>query len=153
MIMCNPGSSKRGEMKQCQECKHDRGDCCYFCYLSYPDRCIDFEQRGEMKEKICEDCANFDASKDSCNLESDCCVDFIPMEPESALDKQVGGSHYKDYVIQPREFEIKNQIPTHKGSIFERILRYDHPTGKGLEDLLKIKHEVDLIIEIEGWKE
>jgi hypothetical protein len=67
----------------------------------------------------------------------------------SALDKQVGGSHYKSYKIQPYEFFIKNQIPHHKAAIIRRILRYDHPTGKGIEDLEKIKHEVDLIIELD----
>ena len=71
----------------------------------------------------------------------------------SALDTQVGGSHYKQYKIQPKEFFIKNQIPSHKATIIERILRYDHPTGKGMEDLEKIKHEVDLIVEIERWED
>jgi len=70
---------------------------------------------------------------------------------ESVLDKQVGGSHYKQYKIQPYEFFIRNQIPHHKAAIIRRILRYDHPTGKGLEDLEKIKHEIELIIELEGW--
>ena len=70
----------------------------------------------------------------------------------SALDKQVGGSHYKDYKIQPYEFFLKNQIPHHKAAIIRRILRYDHPTGKGIIDLQKIAHEIELIIEIEGWK-
>ena len=69
----------------------------------------------------------------------------------SALDEQIGGSHYKQYKIQPYEFFLKNQIPHHKAAIIRRILRYDHPTGKGMEDLEKIKHEVDLIVEIEGW--
>ena len=71
---------------------------------------------------------------------------------ESALSRQVGGSHYKDYVIQPYEFFLKNDITHEKAAIIRRILRYDHPTGKGMEDLQKIKHEVDLIIEIEGWE-
>lgn len=70
---------------------------------------------------------------------------------KSALDRQVGGSHYKQYVLQPYEFFIRNQIPHHKAAIIRRILRYDHPTGKGLEDLAKIIHEVELIIELEGW--
>ena len=69
----------------------------------------------------------------------------------SALDEQVGGSHYNQYKIQPYEFFLKNQIPHHKAAIIRRIPRYDHPTGKGMEDLEKIKHEVDLIVEIEGW--
>lgn len=68
----------------------------------------------------------------------------------SAFDSQVGGSHYKQYAIQPYEFFFKNKIPHHKAAIIRRIMRYDHPTGKGLEDLQKIKHEIDLIIELES---
>ena len=79
-----------------------------------------------------------------------------------ASDKQVGGrassyqiagSHYKDFPIQPGEFCTKNKLLGFPSSIVGRICRYDKPTGKGLEDLEKIKHEVDLIIEWEGWKE
>lgn len=62
------------------------------------------------------------------------------------FDKQIGGNHYRGYVIEPYEFLFKNKIPHHKAAIIRRILRYDHPTGKGREDLEKIKHEIDLII-------
>jgi len=72
--------------------------------------------------------------------------------PKSALEVQVGGSHYKEYKIQPYEFFLANQIPHHKAAIIRRILRYDHPTGKGLQDLDKISHEIELIKELEGWK-
>ena len=68
-----------------------------------------------------------------------------------ASDIQVGGSHYKNFKIQPYEFFIKNQIPFHKADIIKRIMRYDLPTGKGLEDLEKIIHEIALIKEFEGW--
>ena len=68
---------------------------------------------------------------------------------ESPLKRQVGGSHYKHYKIQPYEFLLANQIPHHKASIIQRILRYDHPTGKGVEDLKKILHEVELIMELD----
>lgn len=71
----------------------------------------------------------------------------------SALDKQIGGSHYKDLKMQPYEFFLINQLPHHKSSICKRIMRYDLPTGGGLLDLEKIKHEVDLIIELEKWNE
>lgn len=70
---------------------------------------------------------------------------------DSAFSTQVGGNHYKDYPIQPYEFFFKNNIPHHKAAIIRRILRYDHPTGKGLEDLNKIKHEIDLIIELSNF--
>ena len=74
------------------------------------------------------------------------------LEERSALSTQVGGSHYKSYKIQPYEFFLANQIPHHKAAIIRRILRYDHPTGKGLQDLDKISHEIELIKELEGWK-
>jgi len=69
----------------------------------------------------------------------------------SALKSQVGGFHYKEYQIQPYEFFLRNKIPHHKAAIIRRILRYDHPTGKGLQDLDKISHEIELIKELEGW--
>lgn len=61
------------------------------------------------------------------------------------FSRQVGGNHYKQYKIQPYEFFYKNNIPHHKAAIIRRILRYDHPTGKGMTDLDKIVHEVELI--------
>lgn len=71
----------------------------------------------------------------------------------SPFDHQEGGSHYKQYTIEPYEFLFKNKIPHHKAAIIRRILRYDHPTGGGLTDLKKIKHEIDLIIELEHLME
>jgi len=64
---------------------------------------------------------------------------------------QIGGDHYKNYKIQPFEFFVKNQIPFHKADIIKRILRYNQPTGKGLQDLEKIKHELDLILEFQDF--
>ena len=66
---------------------------------------------------------------------------------------QVGGDHYKVWKIQPFEFFVKNHIPFHRADIIKRIMRYDLPSGKGLEDLKKIKHEVDLIIEWEDFND
>ena len=70
---------------------------------------------------------------------------------DNVMNKQVGGSHYKQQKIQPYEFFLKNQIPHHKAAVIRRILRYDHPTGKGLEDLQKIMHEIEMIIQLEDW--
>ena len=66
------------------------------------------------------------------------------------FSKQVGGNHYEQYTIQPYEFFYKNNIPHHKAAIIRRILRFDHPTGKGLTDLDKIIHEVELIKKLWG---
>lgn len=70
---------------------------------------------------------------------------------QSALDTQVAGNHYKCFKIQPFEFFHTNQLPFHKADIIKRIMRYDLPTGKGKQDLEKIIHEVQMIIELEGY--
>lgn len=66
----------------------------------------------------------------------------------SALTIQIGGSHYKDCAIQPIEYIHANNLGFLAGCIVKRITRYDKPTGKGLQDLQKIKHEIDLLIEM-----
>jgi hypothetical protein len=48
-------------------------------------------------------------------------------------DRQVGGSHYKSFHIQPYEFISKNNL-----SFFQN--------KNGIEDLEKIKHYCDLEI-------
>lgn len=73
-------------------------------------------------------------------------------EKQSALDTQVGGGHYKCFKIQPFEFFHANNLPFHKADIIKRIMRYDLPTGKGKQDLDKIIHEVQMIVELEGYK-
>jgi len=62
------------------------------------------------------------------------------------LDIQVGGSHYKECPIQPVEFIEANGLGFLEGCIVKRITRHNKPSGKGIEDLKKIKHEIDLII-------
>lgn len=73
------------------------------------------------------------------------------VKKSGAFKKQVGGSHYKGFTIEPFEFFFMNNLPFHK-AIIKRILRYDMPTGGGMEDLEKIKHEIDMIIELEEEK-
>jgi len=63
----------------------------------------------------------------------------------SALDRQCGG-HYKKYPIQPIEFITKNNLGFIQGCIIKYICRYKDKNG--IEDLKKIKHYVDLLIEI-----
>lgn len=66
---------------------------------------------------------------------------------ENPLNKQVGGAHYKDFAIQPVEFITKNNLGFIQGNIIKYICRYKHKNGK--EDLEKIKHYVDLLIQLE----
>lgn len=68
-------------------------------------------------------------------------------ETASALDVQVGGGHYKEMAIQPIEFAMKNNLNFIQGNVIKYITRYK--TKNGREDLEKVKHYVDLLIELE----
>jgi hypothetical protein len=63
------------------------------------------------------------------------------------LDVQVAGNHYKDKAIQPVEYIAANNLNFLEGCIVKRITRWRDKDG--FKDLHKIKHEVDLLIEME----
>ena len=63
-----------------------------------------------------------------------------------ALNKQVAGTHYTKYVIQPVEFITKNNIPYIEGNIIKYICRWKDKGG--VEDLNKIIHYVELLKEL-----
>lgn len=65
----------------------------------------------------------------------------------TALDTQVGGGHYKDCPIQPIEYTFHNNLNFLQGNVVKYITRYKDKNGK--EDLEKVKHYVDLLIELE----
>lgn len=65
----------------------------------------------------------------------------------SALDVQVGGSHYKGMAIQPVQFIRANNIPYLEGNIIKYVCRHAGKNGK--VDLEKARHYIDLLIELE----
>jgi hypothetical protein len=71
-----------------------------------------------------------------------------PAPKENALDVQVGGSHYKTLEIQPIEFCHKNKLGPCESNIVKYITRWKDKGGKA--DLEKVKHYVDLLIQLEG---
>ncbi len=81
-----------------------------------------------------------------------CPGDIVAWQPlnsekvETALDTQIGGTHYKNCAIQPVEFITKNKLGFLEGCVIKRICRYEDKNG--LEDLKKAKHEIDLLIEL-----
>ena len=62
-----------------------------------------------------------------------------------SLEKQIGGSHYKNMKIQPIEFIYKNSIPYIEGCIIKYICRWRNKNGA--EDLNKIIHCVKILKE------
>jgi hypothetical protein len=71
-----------------------------------------------------------------------------PVDSADALNSQVGGDHYKDMKIQPVVFIETNNIPFLDGCVIKRLCRHGTKTGAGIKDLLKAKHEIDLIIQL-----
>ena len=63
------------------------------------------------------------------------------------LSIQVSGSHYKSFKIQPIEFIHANKIPYIEACVIKYICRWRNKGGK--IDLEKIKHYVDLLIQLE----
>lgn len=74
------------------------------------------------------------------------CVDMVVQE-DNPLKKQIGGSHYKGFVIQPVEFIYKNNIPFVEGNIIKYVCR--HREKNGIQDLQKARHYLDMLIELE----
>lgn len=67
--------------------------------------------------------------------------------PATALDRQVGGNHYKDQPIQHVEFCQRNKIPWCESAAIKYIIRHRKKNGK--EDIKKAIHYLELLLELE----
>jgi len=63
---------------------------------------------------------------------------------ETALTKQIGGSHYS-LVIQPVDFIVKNNIPYREANVIKYVTR--HKLKNGAEDIRKAIHYLEMILE------
>lgn len=66
----------------------------------------------------------------------------------SALDKQVGGSHYSDKAIQPVEYIHANNLGFFEGNVLKYITRWRDKGG--VADLEKAKHYIEILIELQN---
>lgn len=64
-----------------------------------------------------------------------------------ALERQEGGSHYKDMKIQPIEYAMANELNACEFNVLKYLSRHRRKGGK--EDLDKAKHMLDLLIALE----
>ena len=69
----------------------------------------------------------------------------------SAIQTQIGGSHYKDLEIQPVEYIHANGIGYMEGNVIKYITRWK--AKGGIADLEKAKHYIELLIELETEKQ
>lgn len=67
---------------------------------------------------------------------------------DTPSDIQIGGSYYKNLAIQPGKFAYANDLKSWEYSVVKRVCRHRRG-GKGLEDIEKAIHELQLIAEIE----
>lgn len=72
-------------------------------------------------------------------------------EGKTALDRQTGGTHYKDMAIQPAEYAEKNGLSLLEGNVVKYITLWKLK-GQPLADLEKAKHCIDLLIQIHEVK-
>lgn len=116
-----------------------------------------FVKDMETLEHQCHKCLFHDSPQD-CDIR-ECAAGYkghyVPEEPcnfpevheETPLDTQVGGAHYKSMVIQPVEFCQKNQLNHCESSIVKYACR--HKSKGGAEDIKKIIHYAQLILQLE----
>lgn len=66
------------------------------------------------------------------------------------FETQIGGDHYQRLAIQPTEYIVKNNLSWREGNVIKYITRWPFK-GKTeqdrLQDLLKCRHYLDMIIE------
>ena len=72
----------------------------------------------------------------------------VGMINDSALNVQVGGEHYKKFAIQPVEYIHANGIGYFEGNVIKYVTRWRNKGG--IADLLKARHYIDLLIELEN---
>ena len=68
----------------------------------------------------------------------------------SALNKQVGGSHYRDKGIQPIIYIHANELGFCEGNVVKYVTRWRDKNG--VVDLRKAIHYLELLIDLEGDK-
>ncbi|QDP53199.1 MAG: hypothetical protein GOVbin7744_2 [Prokaryotic dsDNA virus sp.] len=66
----------------------------------------------------------------------------------SALKTQIGGKHYLGK-IQPAEYAHANEFNYCQSIVLRYLTRYRHK-GNKKKCLLKLRHAVDLLLELEG---
>lgn len=98
-----------------------------------------FCHKDIISGNTCQNCGRYNEEKNS----------------DNPFNRQVGGSHYKSYTIEPALFCQINKIPFLAGDCIKRLCRYPFFSDrkKRLLDLEKIKHEIEMLIWIEKQKQ
>lgn len=100
---------------------------------------------------VCGNCWQ-EGSRNTCAMPDACphggpggSINGFSIAERSSLDTQIGGDHYRRFVIQPVEFIIKNKLPFAEGNIIKYVCR--HPDKGGEEDVRKVIHYAEHILQ------
>jgi len=73
-------------------------------------------------------------------------IDYLEkLKKSKSLNDQVGGNHYKKFLIQPFIFHRANGLKQAEANVIDYILRAPEKNGK--EDLKKAIHYIEMIID------
>lgn len=72
---------------------------------------------------------------------------YKPDDEAKALDVQVGGGHYKKYIIQPVEYAMANQLNYCQANAIKYVTRYKDKNGA--EDICKAIHNLNILLQLE----
>jgi hypothetical protein len=113
------------------------------------DEACDGEDGDEFDDSFgpVDDGENGDDDLDCDDVYGECGGAAQCQEPESPLDFQVAGSHYKNMVIQPMEYIYRNGIGFAEGSAIKYLSR--HKNKGGADDIRKAIHICELILALE----
>jgi hypothetical protein len=78
---------------------------------------------------------------------SDGMTEMYMEEAATALQKQIGGSHYAEMAIQPIEFITANNLSFLEGNIIKYVCR--HRNKNGADDIKKAMHYCELLLQME----
>lgn len=106
-------------------------------------QCSEAETATQISGELCARCWCYPCI---CDKKTDLMKSLDPRK--SALSRQEGGDHYKNYPVQPIEYCHRNKLGPCETNIVKYATRWREKGGK--QDLEKIKHYVDLLIELEG---
>lgn len=68
--------------------------------------------------------------------------------PKAPSERQVGGSHYKGFKIQPWHFCMVNGLDFATSSVIKYVCRKKGDKAKQIEDLKKAVHNIEMKIEM-----
>ena len=74
--------------------------------------------------------------------------EYEDWKTKQSLKQQIAGTHYKNMAIQPVEYIHANGLGYFEGNVIKYVSRWRKKGG--ISDLMKAKHYVEILIELES---